>query len=356
VIFAAPEGSYLHESQAAHPPPDPRSRRAHRRRARPRPRAPEARRRAGWSRRAGLGRGRLLHPDAGEDGGPLFVDELLKRSDIRANSDGTGTRPGFRLDLSITVLRIDDDCAPAEEAVVDIWHCDAHGSYSDVSQNGTVGQNFLRGYQVTGANGKVAFTTIYPGWYSGRAVHIHFKVRTFEGDSTTYEFNSQLFFDPTLNATLQADATYDGSGTTTNAQDSIYAGDTEVLVPLSGSQASGYSGAISVGLSGLPASSDSPGGGDVDARLLSSDFHRNGKRHRLLKLKLEAGEKVTAEAKLVRGKQVLAKAEKQVDAGRSKLRLAVDAQADPGPATLKLALEDAAGNRKTVKRTVTVPG
>src|SRR4051794_15074922 len=74
--------------------------------------------------------------------GPYFVDELLNRSDIRSNSDGTNTRPGVPLELTITVLRIDDDCAPAEGAVVDVWHCDAGGLYSDVSQNGTVGQNY----------------------------------------------------------------------------------------------------------------------------------------------------------------------------------------------------------------------
>jgi protocatechuate 3,4-dioxygenase beta subunit len=298
----------------------------------------------------------ILTPEKTE--GPYFVDELLKRSDVRSNSDGSNTRPGFRLDLTITVLRTDDDCAPAEGAVVDIWHCDAAGSYSDVSQNGTVGQNFLRGYQVADANGKVKFTTIYPGWYSGRAVHIHFKVRTFEGNSTTYEFNSQLFFDPTLNATIQADPTYTGAGTTTNAQDGIYAGDTEVLMTLTGDESSGFAGAISAGLSGLPASSDTPAGGsdaEVDAKLVSAGFTRNGKRHRVLRLKLDAGEALDADAKLVRGNHVLAKQSKSLDAGRSKLRLAVAEGADPGHAMLKLALTDAAGNTKTLKRLVHLP-
>ena len=63
---------------------------------------------------------------------------------------------------------------------MDIWHCNALGAYSDVSDPGfdTSGQQFLRGYQATDANGVATFSTIYPGWYSGRTVHIHFKIRT----------------------------------------------------------------------------------------------------------------------------------------------------------------------------------
>jgi protocatechuate 3,4-dioxygenase beta subunit len=299
----------------------------------------------------------VLTPEKTE--GPYFVDELLNRSDIRSNSDATGTRPGFRFDLTMTVLRIDDDCAPAEGAIVDIWHCDASGSYSNVSQNGTVGQNFLRGYQVADADGKVKFTTIYPGWYSGRAVHIHFKVRTFENDSTTYEFNSQLFFDPTLNNEIQSDSTYDGPGTTSNGQDGIYNGDTEVLMTLSGSESSGFTGAITVGLSGLPASSDNPGGSDSDesvaAKLSSAKAGRNAQGKRVVKAKVSADEEIAAEAELVRGKRVIAKRSRNLAAGNSSLRLEVANGVDPGPATLKLTLTDAAGNRKRLKRTVNLP-
>jgi protocatechuate 3,4-dioxygenase beta subunit len=78
-------------------------------------------------------------------------------------------------------------------AMVDIWHCDALGAYSDVTDNAegfnTLGREFLRGYQLTDAKGRVSFTTIYPGWYRGRAVHIHFKVR-----NANTEFTSQFFF------------------------------------------------------------------------------------------------------------------------------------------------------------------
>ena len=84
------------------------------------------------------------------------------------------------------------------------------GVYSDVSEGGfnTVGRKFLRGYQVTGSDGIARFTTIYPGWYRGRAVHIHFKVRSGSSSSSAYEFTSQLFFDDALTDQVYAAAPY----------------------------------------------------------------------------------------------------------------------------------------------------
>ena len=111
--------------------------------------------------------------------GPYFVDELLNRSDIRTDPTTGAASDGTPLDITIRVF--DGACTPLAGAHVDIWHCDAAGKYSDESANNTVGQKFLRGYQVTDDNGTAKFTTIYPGWYQGRAVHIHFKIRTYDG-------------------------------------------------------------------------------------------------------------------------------------------------------------------------------
>ncbi|MDQ3884342.1 MAG: hypothetical protein M3239_02730 [Thermoproteota archaeon] len=72
------------------------------------------------------------------------------------------------------------------------------GQYSDIEQSGTGGTKFLRGYQITDDNGTVRFTTIYPAWYQGRAVHLHFKVQMFEGSEETLEFTSQFFFNDTI--------------------------------------------------------------------------------------------------------------------------------------------------------------
>src|SRR4030095_2511853 len=107
--------------------------------------------------------------------GPFFVDTRQERSDVRSDPAGGAQRAGPALALDLAVSRSGAaGCAPLAGAIVDIWHCDADGVYS-----GTRGsERFLRGYQVSDANGRVRFVTIYPGWYSGRAVHIHFKVRS----------------------------------------------------------------------------------------------------------------------------------------------------------------------------------
>ena len=145
----------------------------------------------------------VLTPDKTE--GPYFVDERLNRADIRVDPSNGSVQPGVPLRLTITVLDMDNACAPVAGAAVDIWHANAEGRYSDVSANGTVGRKYLRGYQVTDANGAVQFTTVYPGWYSGRAIHIHFKIRKFDGSSTTYEFTSQIFFDESVNQAVLAE-------------------------------------------------------------------------------------------------------------------------------------------------------
>ena len=116
----------------------------------------------------------VVRPELTE--GPYFVDEKINRSDIRTDTTTNAVSAGVPLVLTFLVSQIGSSaCTPLQGAQVDIWHCDALGVYSDVSGNSG---NFLRGYQVTDANGQAQFTTIYPGWYRGRAVHIHFKIRT----------------------------------------------------------------------------------------------------------------------------------------------------------------------------------
>ena len=145
----------------------------------------------------------IVKPELTE--GPYFVDEKLNRSDIRTDpSDGSVT-PGVPLQLAFRVARLGTaGCTAFSGATVDVWHCDAAGAYSDVSANRTVGKKFLRGFQATDANGNVTFTTVYPGWYQGRAVHIHFKIRTPDGK----DFTSQLFFDENMTDKVYAQAPY----------------------------------------------------------------------------------------------------------------------------------------------------
>jgi protocatechuate 3,4-dioxygenase beta subunit len=145
--------------------------------------------------------------------GPYFVDERLNRADVRSDPTDGSVKAGASLVLTLRVFKVGSHgCTPLTGAIVDIWHCDALGVYSDArdSHFDTVGKKFLRGYQVTDANGVVRFTTVYPGWYPGRAVHIHFKVRSGRAAARGYEFTSQLYFDDALTDRVHAQAPYAG--------------------------------------------------------------------------------------------------------------------------------------------------
>lgn len=168
----------------------------------------------------------IVRPEVTE--GPYFVDELLNRADVRVDpTDGT-VKAGIPLHLIFNVSDVTGGtCKPLQGAQVDIWHCDALGQYSDVSDQGfnTKGQKWLRGYQVTDEHGLAHFITIYPGWYSGRAVHIHFKIRTTGTDGSAYEFTSQLFFPDDLSDQVYTQTPYSDKGadrSVRNEDDSIY--------------------------------------------------------------------------------------------------------------------------------------
>jgi len=184
--------------------------------------------------------------------GPFFVDEKLNRSDIRTDPASGVVSAGIPLALTFNVSRVANSaCTPLTSAYLDVWHCDSTGTYSDVSGSS---RKFLRGYQITDANGVAAFTTIYPGWYSGRAVHIHFKLRLYAGSSKTYEFTSQFFFDDALTDSVYTQTPYSarGSRNTRNTSDGIYNGlsanDKVGLTLQTSSTADGYSGVISLGV------------------------------------------------------------------------------------------------------------
>jgi protocatechuate 3,4-dioxygenase beta subunit len=135
--------------------------------------------------------------------GPYFVDMDLDRSDIRSEPADGSVCEGARLDLAFQVSRLDAQrCEPLPGALVDVWQCDALGVYSGVKDINdrfdTTEERFLRGHQVTDRDGVARFTTIYPGWYRGRTVHIHFMIRTNPGDDAGEEFASQLYFDDAL--------------------------------------------------------------------------------------------------------------------------------------------------------------
>ena len=139
----------------------------------------------------------LLTPQSIE--GPYYLDPRLVRAQIAEDRMGVPLRVDLRVIDGAT-------CKPSERARVDIWHADAQGIYSGYEGQGdkqnlsTVGQRFLRGTQFTDGEGAVSFKTIYPGWYSGRATHIHFKVLIDDRNVLT----GQMYFPDAVNEFIYA--------------------------------------------------------------------------------------------------------------------------------------------------------
>ena len=193
----------------------------------------------------------VVRPEQTE--GPYYVDTGLARSDIREE------REGVPLDLTFNVSRVDEGdvsaCGPLAGAMVDVWHCDALGEYSGVEDNAagdfdTRGETFLRGYQLTDENGTARFTTIYPGWYHGRAVHIHFTIRDSAESQQGYEFTSQLYFDDALTDEIHAQGPYaeKGERDLRNGEDGIFrGGGDELLLDLT-ENGEGYAATFDIAL------------------------------------------------------------------------------------------------------------
>ena len=186
--------------------------------------------------------------------GPYFVEEKLNRSDIRSDPVTNAVKPGAMLALTFLVSKVSGSaCAALANATVDVWHCDALGVYSDATDPSfnTKGMKFLRGYQTTDASGTAKFTTIWPGWYQGRAVHIHFKIRTAAANGQVADFTSQLFFPDAMNDAVFASAPYTQKGTAgilRNNGDSIFSQSGGKLTLSPAKTADGYGATFDIGM------------------------------------------------------------------------------------------------------------
>lgn len=153
--------------------------------------------------------------------GPFPLD--LSENTTFFRQDVRETQTGVRLNLKLRIMGV-EDCAPMQNFRVNIWHCNNVGLYSGYSQQNNQGQaglTYLRGYQMTDANGEVDFITIFPGWYNGRICHIHFQVYI---DSQNAAI-SQLAFDTTAkNAIYAANPTLypNGADPMTFSTDNIF--------------------------------------------------------------------------------------------------------------------------------------
>jgi protocatechuate 3,4-dioxygenase beta subunit len=177
---------------------------------------------------------------ANETIGPYPSLADFVRSDIRE------TKQGLPLTLTISVVNTNASCAAVSGAVVDVWQCDADGNYSQYGSERNL--TYLRGLQTTDSDGRVTFVTIYPGWYQGRATHIHVEV-TLNGRSVKV---TQIAFPEDVTATVYRTGVYASSGQnpTTNARDNVFSdGVANEMITITGGDAtSGYTATFQVGV------------------------------------------------------------------------------------------------------------
>lgn len=172
-------------------------------------------------------------------------------------SDVTAGQTGVPLTLSFVVVDANNSCNVVTGARVDIWHCNKDGYYSGYANQNSglgaksyVGETWLRGYQLTDSTGIAKFSTIYPGWYSGRATHIHIEVFV----NGVMKKTTQICFSESINNVVYASSLYSSHGINplTNEADGILGNSLTDLanetVSLTGSVAEGYSGSYTIGI------------------------------------------------------------------------------------------------------------
>ena len=168
---------------------------------------------------------------------PTKIPSSLVNSDIRSD------RTGVPFTIKITINNKNNSCAALAGAIVDIWHCDKDGYYSEYGGTGMQSANFtsvhfLRGRQTTDASGLVSFTSIFPGWYSGRAPHIHVHIYNATGSSLSV---TQIAFPTDVCDTVYTTAYGKGKQDTSNASDNVFSDSlASELATVTGSVAAGY--------------------------------------------------------------------------------------------------------------------
>lgn len=187
-----------------------------------------------------------------ETEGPYPLMAVLSNSAM-VRADITEGKSGVPLTVKLKIYDVNNSCAAISGASVYIWHCDKDGVYSGYSQPGinTVGETFCRGIQDTDADGEVTFTTIYPGWYTGRITHIHFRV--FLYGSTNATATSQIAFPQAVTTEVYNSSLYVSHGQNTSvssfASDNIFSdGTTYQMATISGDIENGYVATLNVGI------------------------------------------------------------------------------------------------------------
>lgn len=192
----------------------------------------------------------VLIPEETEGPYPLLA--VLSNSAM-VREDITEGKTGVPLTLKLKIVDISNNCEPMTNASVYVWHCDKDGLYSGYSQpaGNTIGETFCRGIQDVDSDGIVTFSTIYPGWYSGRITHIHFQVFLYSDSVATA--TSQLAFPQAITTAVYNSALYTkGQNTSVSSfsADGIFRdGTTYQMATVTGDVDSGYTATLQVGIS-----------------------------------------------------------------------------------------------------------
>lgn len=178
---------------------------------------------------------------------PTMPTEIAGPFPIKSPSDWVraniiGNRSGVALMINFTILNVNDNCNPLANVFVDLWQCDAKGNYSEYAQQldgDFTSDHFLRGRQTTDASGKVSFISIYPGWYPGRAPHLHVEVKNANGNSLLV---TQIAFPENISTTVYANQAYNGVFDTSNTSDGEFADsvDQNMVDSITGDVQNGY--------------------------------------------------------------------------------------------------------------------
>ena len=190
----------------------------------------------------------------------VLVSSGIVRSDIRPSFLTTTTvATGVEVRLTLTVVNVNASCAPLAGYAVYLWHCDRNGNYSLYS--GATGESYLRGVQVTDANGQVTFSTIYPACYDGRWPHMHFEIFSSLANATSGRYavlTSQLAMPSAVSTAVFADTTlYPASATrfarVSLSSDNVFADNTAAQIAqqtpaFTGSPSAGYTATALIGI------------------------------------------------------------------------------------------------------------
>lgn len=164
---------------------------------------------------------------------PIKTPAQLVRENI------IGNKSGVPLLINFIIQNVNNNCVGLSDAIVDIWHCDAQGNYSqynDQLDGDFTNENFLRGRQTTNANGNASFISIFPGWYPGRTPHIHVEIKNSAGTSLLI---TQVSWNENISNTVYATSGYNGNADTNNSNDGIV-GIGNLVDSLTGDTTNGY--------------------------------------------------------------------------------------------------------------------